>query len=179
MRRLILLGVAAATAFVSVAATAAPALAGSQKVPLVSTCTDSGSGFIYVTANSTNFYLGTPNKITSTSVAILKPSQNGTTRWTACITASGSVQFVLKQGAKWYALTSRSTVAGADVSLEAVTNNGTSGTSFKSQLWIFVGGGPYTFQNQSTKLYLRVRNSGPKTYQTVTTGLTSEQWTTS
>ena len=74
-------------------------------------------------------------------------------------------------------MTSRSTAVGQNVPLEATTNNGSTGTAFMSQLWTFAGGNPYTFQNQATKLFLRVRNNGPKTYQTVTTGLTSELWT--
>jgi hypothetical protein len=169
---------AAATALLAVAATTAPALASTHK-PLTTSCTDDGSGFISVTAKGTNFYVGTPNSITSGSAAILKPTQNSTTRWTACIASSGSVQFVQKRGTHWYALTSRATAVGQDVSAETVSNNGMTGTAFASQLWIAVGTGSVTLQNQSTKLYLRVRNSGPTMYQTVTTGLTSEAWTLS
>jgi hypothetical protein len=179
MRRLLILGVAAATALLSVAATAAPALAGQHKPKvLINSCTDAGTVYLSVMAKGTNFYLGTPNKITSTSVTILKPAQNGTTLWTVCAAASGSVQFIQKHGGKWYAATSRSVAVGADVPLETVTNNGSTGTAFASQLWI-VGSTTLTLQNQSTKLYLRVRNSGPKMYQSVTTGLSAEVWTVS
>jgi hypothetical protein len=180
MRRLLILGVAAATALLSAAATTAPALASQHtKGPRIVSCTDIGSAYFSVTAKGTNFYLGVPNTINSTSVAMLKPAQNSTTHWTLCETATGTYQFILKQGGKWYALTSRSTAAGADVSLAAVTNNGTNGTAFMSQLWAAGGSNPYTFQNQLTLLYLRVRNNGPKMRQPVTTGLTSEPWTLS
>ncbi|HEY3955921.1 MAG TPA: hypothetical protein VGM53_21315 [Streptosporangiaceae bacterium] len=178
MRKLLVLGVAAATTLLSAAATATPVLASTHK-PLTTSCTDDGSGFVSVTAKGTNFYVGTPNSITSGSAATLKPTQNSTTRWTACVASSGSVQLVQKRGTHWYALTSRATAVGQDVSAETVSNNGTTGTAFASQLWIVVGSSTVTLQNQSTKLYLRVRNSGPMMYQTVTTGLTSETWTLS
>lgn len=177
MRRLLVLGVAAATAFLSVAATAAPTLASTHKAkPLINSCTDVGTVFLWVTAGSTDYFLGRPNTITSTSVAILKPAANNTTLWTVCETASGSWQLIQKQGSKWYAATSRSLAVGGNVTLEAVTNNGSTGTSFASQLWIVSPSNPLSLQNQSTKLFLRVRNSGPQMYQSVTTGLTQEFW---
>jgi hypothetical protein len=178
MRKLLVLGVAAATTLLSAAATAAPVLASTHK-PLTTSCTDEGAGYISVTAKGTNFYVGTPNSITNGSAATLKPTQNSTTLWRACVASSGAVQIVQKRGTHWYALTSRATAVGQDVAAETVTHNGTSGTgtAFASQLWIPTGTSTATLQNQSTKLYLRVRNSGPKMYQTVTTGLTAEMWT--
>jgi hypothetical protein len=178
MRKLLILGVAAVTALLSVAATAAPALAGPHQHK-VTACTDDGQAFFSVTAHGTTFYLGAPNKITSTSVAILKPAQNDTTHWTGCFAADGSVQLILKQGGTWYALTTRDTSAGGNVSLEATTNNGTNGTSRVSQRWTVGGSNPFTFQNLLTLLFLRVRNSGPTMYQTVTTGLSPRMWTAS
>jgi len=176
MRKLLILGVAALTALLSVAATAAPALAAPHK-HRVTACTDQVQFFLSVTKNGTNFYLGVPNKITSTSVAILKPAQNSTTQWTDCVAADNSLQFILKQGNTWYALTTRDISAGGTVSLEKTTNNGTNGTTLLSQRWTVVGSNPFTFNNLRTLLFLRVRNSGPTMYQTVTTGLSQTMWT--
>ena len=179
MRKLLILGVAALTALLSVAATAAPALAAPHK-HRVTACTDQVQFFLSVTKNGTNFYLGVPNKITSTSVAILKPAQNSTTQWTDCVAADNSLQFILKQGNTWYALTTRDISAGGTVSLEKTTNNGTNGTTLLSQRWTVVGSNPlFTFNNLRTLLFLRVRNSGPTMYQTVTTGLSQTMWTVS
>jgi hypothetical protein len=178
MRKLLILGVAAVTALLSVAATAAPALAGSHQ-RRVTSCTDEGQLFLSVVAHGTTFYLGAPNKITSTSVAILKPAQNGTTQWTICGAADGSLQFILKQGNTWFGLTTRNTSAGGNVSLEATTNNGTVGTVALSQRWTFAGSNPYAFQSVRTLLFLRVRNSGPTMGQAVTTGLSQTLWTVS
>jgi hypothetical protein len=176
MRKLLILGVAAVTVLLSMAATAAPALAAPHK-HRVTACTDVGQAFFSVTAKGTTFYLGAPNKITSTSVAMLKPAQNSTTQWTGCEAADGTFQLILKQGSTWYALTTRDIAAGGNVSLEATTNNGTNGTTLVSQRWTFGGSNPVTMQNLRTLLFLRVRNSGPTMYQTVTTGLTQTMWT--
>jgi hypothetical protein len=40
--------------------------------------------YFWVTVGSVNYYLGTPNKLSSGAAAILKPSQNSTTAWDVC-----------------------------------------------------------------------------------------------
>lgn len=178
MRRMLISGAAAAIALLPVATTAEPALAGQHKAEvLTNSCSDRSPAYLSVTANRTNYYLGTPNKVTRTSVAILKSAMNGSTVWTSCFTSTGLVTLVQKQGRTWYALTTRATAAGQDVTVEKTSNNGSTGAPFMSQLWIVGGTTSITLQSQNTKLYLRIRNSGPKMYQSVTTGQTPTEWT--
>jgi hypothetical protein len=72
-------------------------------------------------------------------------------------------------------LTSRSSSPGADVTLTEAGNNG---NGFASQQWIRtpLGSGVFMYRNVKTGLWLRVRNNGPKFYQTVTTGSTASAW---
>ena len=130
-----------------------------------------GTFFFHVTKNHTNYYLGTPNTISSGAAAILKPQQNNTTQWAECAFQSNNSIVLENRG---LALTSRTTSSGADVTL---TPPGNGGNGFASQRWIANAGGPMVaFQNVKTGLYLRVRNNGPIMYQTVTTGSTLTVW---
>jgi hypothetical protein len=56
---------------------------------------------------------------------------------------------------------------------------GNSGNGYASQHWnlVFTGTNGITAQNVKTGLYLRIRNSGPSMYQTVTTGRSATTWT--
>ena len=134
-------------------------------------CMNDGPFFFNVTKNSENFYLGTPNNVHSGSAAILKPKKNGSTLWTICFfSTSDTILFENRN----LALTSRSTGPGDVVTMTRAGNNG---DGFASQKWDFVeSGSTLTFQNESTGLFLRIRNNGPKIGQSVTTGFTPEQW---
>jgi len=134
-------------------------------------CMNQGPFFFNVTHNGANFFLGTPNNVHSGSAAILKPKKNGSTLWTICFfTTSDTIVFENRN----LALTSRSTGPGDDVTMTRAGNNG---NGFSSQQWNFVeSGSTLTFQNVKTGLFLRIRNSGPKVGQSVTTGFTPEQW---
>ena len=139
-----------------------------------STCMNDGPFFFNVTKNGANFYLGTPNNVHSGSAAILKPKKNGSTLWTICFfTTSDTVVFENRN----LALTSRSTGPGDVVTMTRAGNNG---DGFASQQWNFVeSGSTLTFQNVRTGLFLRIRNSGPKIGQSVTTGFSPTIWTIS
>ena len=109
----------------------------------------------------------------------LKPTGNRTTLWIECVLNNVSgYEVVLKMG-PWpgtLALTTRNFSPGGNVLMEPAANNG---VGFQSQRWISSFGsttGTLQFQNLKTGLYLRVRNSGPVMYQTVTTGHTSTSW---
>jgi hypothetical protein len=128
--------------------------------------------FFHVTSNGVTYYLGTPSTTSSGAAAILKPAQNSTTAWTECAFNGSDNSFVLEN--RGLALTSRATSSGADVTL---TPPGNGGDGFASQRWIGNAAGPMiTFQNVKTGLFLRVRNSGPIMYQTVTTGSSFTVW---
>ena len=134
-------------------------------------CMNDGPFFFNVTKNSENFYLGTPNNVHSGSAAILKPKKNGSTLWTICFFSTSDTILFENQN---LALTSRSTSPGDVVTMTRAGNNG---DGFASQKWDFVeSGSTLTFQNESTGLFLRIRNNGPKIGQSVTTGFTPEQW---
>ena len=139
-----------------------------QKAP---TCTNDSGEYSSVTVRGVNYYLGTPNKVTVGSAAILKPAQNGSTLWVHCNSTVTPGQLLLKNAG--LALTSRDSSAGGTVVMEPVGNGG---NGFASQKWDYTGSNPYTFQNEKTGLYLRVRNGGPLMYQTVTTGSTPTSW---
>jgi hypothetical protein len=134
-------------------------------------CTVSGNFYFSVTAGSVSYFLGTPNKLSSGAAAILKPTENSTTLWTAC----GSSAFATVLTNRGLALTTRASSPGANVTL---TPPGNGGNGFASQQWnILFNGSTYTILNVKTGLFLRVRNSGPIMGQTVTTGSTSTAWT--
>jgi hypothetical protein len=107
----------------------------------------------------------------SGSAAILKPAQNGTTLWVHCNSTVNPGQLLLLN--RGLALTSRDGASGGTVTLEPAGNGG---NGYASQVWIYSGTNPYTFQNAKTGLFLRVRNGGPLMYQTVTTGKTATSW---
>ena len=169
-------GVASAGASTAKPGTAKPGTAkpGTFKPGTVNrrtSCMNDGPFFFNVTKNSENFYLGTPNNVHSGSAAILKPKKNGSTLWTICFfSTSDTILFENRN----LALTSRSTGPGDVVTMTRAGNNG---DGFASQQWNFVeSGSTLTFQNVRTGLFLRIRNSGPKIGQSVTTGFTPQQW---
>jgi hypothetical protein len=137
------------------------------------TCTNEGPFFFNVTENNANFFLGTPNNVHSGSAAILKSNKNGSTLWTVCVLSTNTLVFENRN----LALTSRSTSPG---DLVTMTRPGNNGDGFASQQWTFnESGGFIDFTNVRTGLLLRVRNSGPKIGQSVTTGFSPTIWTIS
>jgi hypothetical protein len=137
-------------------------------------CTPVGSHYFSVSSKGISYYLGTRNKLTSGSAAILKPNKNGTTLWSLSACPKGDL---LEIGG--LALTSRSSSSGADVTLEKPGNGG---TGFASQQWFITtstGGSPWDFNNVKTVLWLQIRSSPPVMGQTVTTGSAPTDWTVS
>jgi hypothetical protein len=92
--------------------------------------------------------------------------------WTLCVFSTSNTVVFLNRN---LALTTRSTSPGDVVMMTKAGNNG---DGFASQQWnyTFVTGNTITFENVKTNLSLRVRNSGPKIGQTVTTGFTPTDW---
>jgi hypothetical protein len=137
-------------------------------------CNDLGySDLRYVTAGGTSYYLGTPNNPSSGAAAELKPTLNSATTWDGCQFSNG--QFLITSENQGLALTSRSSSSGANVTVETP---GSSGNGSASQHWnLFFGPSGTIAQNVKTGLYLRIRNSGPSMYQTVTTGSSPTIWT--
>ena len=144
------------------AASAAPAAA---RQPTCPGGTALGVAHIWVQPGSVQYFLGTPNNLSSGAAAFLKPSANGTTEWLICQLPSAFL--VVNRG---LVLTSRSTSPGANVTVETPGNGG---TGFASQQWQLIAAvGVLVATNVKTGLSLRVRNSGPVMGQTVTTGST-------
>lgn len=170
MRRLISILAAGLLAAGTVLTSAGVASAGATAVQATG-CTNDTGEFSWVTASGQNFFLGTPNVTFPGAAARLKPMENTTTLWIHC--NSNTVPNELLLINRGLALTSRDFSPGADVLLEPAGNGG---NGFASQKWIFAGSNPFTFQNVKTGLFLRVRNSGPIMFQTVTTGFTSTAW---
>jgi hypothetical protein len=153
----------------TVAASAGVASAGTTALHRQSNC--SGGNFFHAIKNGVNYYLGTPNNLSSGAAAILKPHKNGTTSWTLCLVPGSQNVLIENRG---LALTSRSTSPGADVTLESPGNGG---NGFASQQWLGDHAATQVgFQNVKTSLWLRVRNSGPIMGQTVTTGSSPLGW---
>ena len=117
------------------------------------------------------YYLGAPNSISASgkTAAELKPAKNSTTLWVHCVGAGGRFEFTQQRGTTIYALTTRDFQPGGDVLLQV-------SHTYPSQEWFPAGTNPHTFKNLKTGLYLRIRNSGPGMYQTITTGLTPTAW---
>jgi hypothetical protein len=135
------------------------------------TCTHQGNYYLSATSNGVSYYLGTPNKASSGSAAILKPAQNATTLWANFACTNGN-NLLENRG---LALTSRSSTSGANVTVDTPGNGG---TGFASQQWfITVTPSQWNFNNVKTVLWLRIRSSGPVMGQTVTTGSTPTNWT--
>ena len=135
-------------------------------------CTDFSPFFFNVTKNGTNYWLGAPNTVASGKAATLKPRQNRETSWTLCLSNTSSMTLIENGG---MALTSRATSPGADVTL--TPRHGING--FASQQWrriVIQSGRVFRYQNVKTGLWLRVRNSGPVGFQTVTTGSMATNW---
>jgi hypothetical protein len=170
MRRLTSMLAAGLLAAGTAVTCAGVASAGTTAAYHQTTC--ASGNFFHVTKSGVDYYLGTPNTTSSGAAAILKPKQNSTTAWTECAFNGSNNSFVLEN--RGLALTSRATSSGADVTL---TPPGNGGNGFASQRWIGNAAGPMiTFQNVKTGLFLRVRNSGPIMYQTVTTGSSFTIW---
>jgi hypothetical protein len=170
MRRLISMLATGLLAAGAVVTSAGAAGAGTTAAHQQTTC--ASGNFFHVTNNGVTYYLGTPNTSSSGAAAILKPKQNSTTAWAECAFSGSDNSVVLEN--RGLALTSRASSSGADVTL---TPPGNGGNGFASQRWIGNAAGPMiTFQNVKTGLFLRVRNSGPIMYQTVTTGSTFTIW---
>ncbi len=159
MQRLISILAAGLLAAGTVLTTAGVASAGATAVQATG-CTNDTGEFSWVTVGGQNFFLGTPNNTFPGAAALLKPKENSTTLWIHC--NSNTVPNELLLINRGLALTSRDSSPG--------------GNGFASQKWIFAGSNPFTFQNVKTGLFLRVRNSGPIMFQTVTTGFTSTAW---
>ena len=170
MRRLISMLAAGLLAAGTVAISAGIASADTAAAHHQTRC--ASGNFFHVTKNGVDYYLGTPNNLSSGAAAILKPKQDSTTAWTECAFSGTNNSFVLEN--RGLALTTRVTSSGADVTL---TPPGNGGNGFASQRWIGNAAGPMiTFQNVKTGLFLRVRNSGPIMNQAVTTGSTFTIW---
>jgi hypothetical protein len=169
MRRLISTLAGALLAAGTVAASAGAASAGTTAIHRQPNCF--GGNFFHVTKSGVNYYLGTPNNLSSGAAAILKPNQNSTTSWTLCVVPNSQKVLIENRG---LALTSRATSPGVEVTMEPPGNGG---NGFASQQWIGDAAATQVgFQNAKTSLWLRVRNSGPIMYQTVTTGSTPLGW---
>ena len=138
------------------------------------TCTKDSGEYSWIRVRGVNYFLVTPNNLVSGSAAILKPAENGTTQFVHCNSTVNSHELLLLN--RGLALTSRDGSAGGIVTLEPVGNGG---NGYASQVWKYAGSNPYTFQNVKTGLYLRVRNSGPLMYQTLTTGQSATSWSQS
>jgi hypothetical protein len=170
MRKLLLAGAAVTAVFLPMAATAAPALASPQSAQATGICNNPDTGeFSSVTVSGVTYFLGAPNTITAGSAARLKPHQNASTLWIHCNNGDNTLELTQTQNGVIFALTTRDFSAGGDVTLEQAAN-------FRSQRWVFIGTNPFEFLNIKTGLYLRVRNSGPIMFQTVTTGFTPTDW---
>jgi hypothetical protein len=166
-----LLATAAALATAGVASAGTTAAAAQHRA---SNCTNEGPFFFNVTKNTTSYFMGLPNTVSAGKAAFLKPSKNGSTLWTLCVSnTTNQVVFTSHN----LALTTRSTSPGETVTMTTVGNNG---NGFSSQQWnYFENGSIIEFQNVKTNLWLRVRNNGPIMGQTVTTGFTPTDWTIS
>lgn len=129
---------------------------------------------VTIRAMPTRFMIGTPNRPVSGSAAILRTKVNRTTIWLSCGTSTPGVRnFISLNGL--LALTSRSETPGADVTL--TPRHGIDG--FASQRWtrvVVTPGRVFRYRNVKTHLWLRVRNSGPVGFQTVTTGSMATNW---
>jgi hypothetical protein len=174
IRALLTAAALSAAPFAGLAASNAPASAAAA-------CVADTGDYDAVAASGGPYYLGVPNNFGTGSAAELKPSQNSTTLLTHCngTDANGDpvFAFTIKDSAGTVlALTTRDTSAGGTVTLEPLPAAG----AFSSQLWTYPSAGDpglFTFRNVKTGLFLRVRNSGPAMYQTVTTGLHGSAWT--
>ena len=139
------------------------------------TCTPNGNYYLSSSSGGTSYYLGTPNKASSGSAAILKPNQNATTLWTNVACTNGN-NLLENRG---LALTSGATTTGAKVTLQPPGNGG---TGFASQQWFITCANPpacsqWNFNDVKTVLWLQIRSSGPVMGQTVTTGSAPTNWT--
>jgi hypothetical protein len=174
MRRLIFMLAAGLLAAGTALTTVGVASAGTAPIHRETNCSYNGPFYINVTSVSTTYYVGTSNKVVSGKAAILKPTKNETTAWNICVSFTVPNQVLIEN--RNLVLTSRSSVPGADVTM---TSPGNGGNGFASQLWILgsTSSGASTLANVKTGLSLRVRNSGPSFFQSVTTGAMATGWT--
>lgn len=122
----------------------------------------------WVRSGTHTYYLGGPNRIFAGSPVILKTANNDTSLIGHC--RAGSQVVLFNRG---LAMTTRETTVGMNVIFATVRNHG---NGYASQRWIVAGTNPFRFWNVKTHLALRVRNSGPMAFQTVTTGHTATNW---
>lgn len=172
MRRLISMLAAGVLAAGTVLTTAGVASAGATAVRHQG-CTPERKILILSSVPHRLYWLGTPNKLSSGAAAILKPRANSTTQWAVRCRNHGTEVVLTNRG---MALTSSASSPGADVTMEP-TGNG--GNGLASQRWAVDFNGPpgsVPVQNVKTGLFLRVRNSRPHLYQTVTTGRSATYW---
>lgn len=99
------------------------------------TCTPAGNYYLSSSSAGISYYLGTRNKASSGSAAILKPNQNATTLWTNIACTNGN-NLLENRG---LAMTSRATSSGANVTLQPPGNGG---TGFASQQWFITCANP-------------------------------------
>jgi len=158
----------------TVLTTAGVASAGTAPINRQTNCSYNGPYYLSVTSVSSTYYVGTSNKVVSGKAAILKPTKNDTTAWNICVSFTVPNRVLIEN--RNLALTSRSSIPGADVT---ATSPGNGGNGFASQLWhlSIAPSGTWTLDNVKTGLSLRVRNSGPSYSQSVTTGTSATNWT--
>lgn len=138
-------------------------------------CTDAGNlqNFVQAGTPAVNYYLAGPGTIKLGTAARLRTSAAAAHTVFAHCNAndnSSKVELVITQGSQRLALTSRATVAGSNVTFQPASQ-------YASQTWTWAASGDgFTFQNVKTGLFLRVRNGGPKSQQTVSTGKSATTW---
>jgi hypothetical protein len=174
MRRLISVLAAMVLAAGTLFATAGAASAGATAAHRSgSDCVLDGSAHLHVTGNNgVNYFLGTPVRTASGKTVFLKPTANSTTNWTFCfVSGSGNEYVLLNRG---LALSSTQDTGGI---VKVTTTSAPGGDGFASQRWFATFSGSFVFlQNENTRLWLRVRNSGPTLGQSVTTGASPRAW---
>ena len=177
IRRLTSMLAASVLAAGTLFATAGAASAGAAAVRQQADCVLDGSFHLHVTGgNGVNYFLGTPVRTFPGAVVRLKPTANRTTNWQFCfVPGSGDEYVVLNpRNSSRLALTSTQDTGGL---VTVQRTSAPAGNGFASQRWHATFSGNFVFlQNENTDLFLRVRNSGPKLGQTVTTGATQRAW---
>ena len=177
IRRLTSMLAASVLAAGTLFATAGAASAGAAAVHHRAGCSLDGSAHLHVTGgNGVNYFLGTPVHTFPGAIVRLKPTANRTTNWQFCFFPAPSDEVILvnPRNSSRLALTSTEGTGGL-VKVTRTTAPG--GNGFASQRWHATFSGNFVFlQNENTDLWLRVRNSGPKLGQTVTTGTTPRAW---
>jgi hypothetical protein len=179
MRRLTSMLAAGVLAAGTLFATAGAASAGAAAAHHRADCVLDGSAHLHVTGgNGVNYFLGTPVNTFPGAVVFLKPTANSTTNWQFCFVpgSTNPPEYILlnPRNSSRFALTSTQDTGGL---VTVQRTSAPAGNGFASQRWHATFSGNFVFlQNENTGLWLRVRNSGPKLGQTVTTGATPRGW---